>query len=108
MKWKKLKRTFKSHGPSIKNWLKWKKLKTKTNGQPAEKPKSNTDMKTIKYYTETHNYMGWNKLNPIRLSNDVSTWLKSGHYVIVGDKRIDAQSPFDAKSSVRGCLSYAF
>ena len=27
--------------------MKWKKLKTKTTGQPAEKPKSNTDMKNI-------------------------------------------------------------
>lgn len=41
-------------------------------------------MKTIKYYADRDQYMGWNKLTPNNLHNQVLGWIRSGNTVVIG------------------------
>ena len=44
-------------------------------------------MKTIKYYTNTGHYKGWNKYNSLNIQ-EAKDWIRNGHTLIINNKTI--------------------
>ena len=46
-------------------------------------------MQTIRFYTSGGQYMRWTYLNKTSYHNSVLNWIRSGNFIMIGNRRID-------------------